>query len=71
VQELRSGSSYLSNSDMRLHFGLGSNPVVDEIEVLWPNGVKERFAGTDTDRFVTLFETQGVSLTSENQAEKH
>jgi len=68
VQELRSGSSYLSNSDMRLHFGLGSSSVADGIEVLWPSGLTERFAATEADRFVTLVETHGVSISPEKPA---
>jgi enediyne biosynthesis protein E4 len=36
VQEVRSGGSYLSQSDLRLHFGLGKEKVIDRIEVQWP-----------------------------------
>jgi hypothetical protein len=56
VQEVRSGSSYLSSSDLRLHFGLGVNTRVDAIDVLWPNGETEEFPGTNVDRFLTLTE---------------
>jgi enediyne biosynthesis protein E4 len=59
VQEVRSGSSYISNNDMRLHFGLGSSERVDAVEVRWPNGVSETFPGIDADRFVTLVEGSG------------
>ena len=38
VDEVRSGSSYSSNNDMRLHFGLGHATSVGSIEVRWPNG---------------------------------
>jgi hypothetical protein len=41
VQQVRSGSSYLSSSDLRLHFGMGANIHVDAIEVRWPNGEQE------------------------------
>jgi enediyne biosynthesis protein E4 len=60
VQEVRSGSSYISNNDMRLHFGLGSSANVDHIEVRWPNGERENFPGGSVDRFVTL--TEGVGM---------
>jgi enediyne biosynthesis protein E4 len=59
VQEVRSGSSYISNNDMRLHFGLGSSSNVSRIEVRWPNGNSEVFPGGGTDRFVTLIEGRG------------
>lgn len=59
VQELRGGSSYLSSSDLRLHFGLGAAAMVDRIDVVWPSGNEERFPGTGADRFVTLVEGTG------------
>ena len=61
VQEVRSGSSYISNNDIRLHFGLGSSKAVDHIEIRWPNGNTESFPGGNADRFVTLIEGRGVS----------
>jgi hypothetical protein len=36
--EVRSGGSYLSQNDLRLHFGLGSSGEVDELVVKWPSG---------------------------------
>jgi len=58
-QEVRSGSSYVSNNDLRLHFGLGSSAAVERIDVLWPSGLEEQFDGSDADRFVTLIEANG------------
>jgi hypothetical protein len=43
VDEVRSGSSYNSSSDLRIHFGLGSDTHIDSIEVRWPNGSTEIF----------------------------
>ena len=62
VQEVRSGSSYISSSDLRLHFGLGSEATVHDILVRWPNGEREVFAGGPSDRFVTLIEGKGRAL---------
>jgi hypothetical protein len=62
VQELRSGASYLSSSDLRLHFGLGSATAVDHIDVLWPSGIEERFLNGPADRYVTLRESSGTLL---------
>ncbi|MBV9437667.1 MAG: CRTAC1 family protein, partial [Acidobacteria bacterium] len=43
VNEVRSGSSYSSSNDMRLHFGLGSAAKIDSLEVRWPTGAVESF----------------------------
>lgn len=59
VDEVRSGSSYNSSSDLRLHFGLRSESAVSGVEVRWPNGKAEMFAMSAVDRIVTLTEGQG------------
>jgi hypothetical protein len=59
VQEVRSGSSYSSSSDLRLHFGLGGQTRVASIEVQWPNGRKEMFDGAAADQFLHLKEGSG------------
>ena len=58
VDEVRSGGSYLSNSDKRLHFGLGTAPHVDWIEVRWPSGATERFPAAEANREIFLTEQQ-------------
>lgn len=58
MQELRSGSSYLSSNDLRLHFGLGKAASIDHIEVAWPSGQIEQFPGGPSDRFVSLVESR-------------
>jgi enediyne biosynthesis protein E4 len=62
TQEVRSGSSYLSNSDLRLHFGLGTAAAVEHVDVFWPSGLEEQFGGFPADRFVTLVESRGTAL---------
>jgi hypothetical protein len=59
VDEVRSGSSYNSSSDLRLHFGLGAEEKVASVEVRWPNGGVETFPIAGVDRMVTLVEGQG------------
>jgi hypothetical protein len=57
---VRSGSSYASQSDMALVFGLGQDPVVNSIEVTWPSGTKQKFANVQPDQFITIDETKGI-----------
>src|SRR6266699_1942420 len=59
VDEVRSGSSYISNNDMRVHFGLGSATKVDWIQVRWPSGLVERFENLSSDSIHTLKEGSG------------
>ena len=56
LAEVRSGGSYLSQSDLSLHFGLGSAAVMDKVEVLWPDGKRQKFLGVAADRFLFLQE---------------
>jgi len=56
IDEVRSGSSYDSNNDMRVHFGLGQTERLDWVEVRWPSGLTENFAGTRVDAMQTLKE---------------
>jgi hypothetical protein len=62
VNEVRSGSSYSSSSDLRLHFGIGPTPVLKEVEVSWPSGLKEVFPAPPIDRISQLTEGQGKPL---------
>ncbi len=56
TDELRSGGSYLSQSDMRLHFGLGTAARADSITVRWPSGEKTVLRDVTADRVVTIRE---------------
>ena len=60
IREVKSGSSYLSQSDMRLHFGLGEASVTDLVEVRWPSGVVDRFEGVKTNQFLRVKEGEGL-----------
>jgi hypothetical protein len=50
----------LSQSDTRVHAGLGDAERYDAIEVTWPGGAKERFPGGAGDRIVTITQGGGV-----------
>lgn len=59
--EVRSGASYLSQNDLRLHFGLGSASRIDLVEVRWPAGKTESFKDVAADKIYTITEGQGIS----------
>jgi hypothetical protein len=56
VDEVRSGSSYISNNDIRVHFGLGSATKIDWVQVRWPSGLLERFENLPVDAIHILKE---------------
>ena len=62
MDEVRSGGSYLSQSDLRLHFGLGDAARINSVEVRWPNGATQTFKDVAADRFYRV--KQGGVLTS-------
>jgi hypothetical protein len=62
IDEVRSGSSYISNSDMRVHFGLGATSRIQSIEVHWPSGLVEQFPDVPVDSIVTVKEGAGEEL---------
>ena len=56
IQEINRGASYLSSHDDRLHFGLGTHPVVDRLEVRWQSGVVQVFEGLPTNQEHVIYE---------------
>ncbi len=50
-RELEPANGFMSESDPRLHFGLGKNPDIQKIEVLWPSGIKQIFKGQALKQF--------------------
>jgi hypothetical protein len=60
AQEVSSQSSYYSHNDLRLHFGMGTSPKADQIEVRWPNGQTETIMGVAVNQFVKIREGVGV-----------
>jgi hypothetical protein len=61
VRDVRAGSSYLTQNDLRLHFGLGDAAIVDRIEVTWPSGRSEVVTGVSANHIVTIQEGRGVA----------
>jgi len=58
--EVRGGASYLSQNDLRLHFGLGKESNLDSVEVQWPSGLVEKFQNVAPDNIYTLVEGKGI-----------
>jgi hypothetical protein len=64
VREIRAGSSYLSQNDLRAHFGLGAATRADRIEVLWPSGRTEIVRNVAANQIVTIGEGRGIVRTA-------
>ncbi len=61
MDEVHSGTSVMSQSDLRLHFGLGQAATVDSIEVIWPTtGKSEKFAHIKSNQILTIREGDGI-----------
>ena len=60
-QMLRSGSSYLSSSELVLTFGLGSHTLADSIEIKWPSGQVDKLSKVAVDEIITVKEGQGIT----------
>jgi hypothetical protein len=63
LRTIAAASSYQSSRDPRAHFGLGDASEVDAIDVRWPDGTDERFAGSGVDRFMLLEKGHGRTMT--------
>ena len=60
TEEIHSGGSYLSQNDLRVHFGLGQALKIDSLEIHWPSGQVETLKDFDADKFYSVLEGQGV-----------
>jgi hypothetical protein len=61
TREVKSGSSYLGQNDLRLHVGLGESARVDRIEVKWPGGRTDTVRDVAANQIVTITEGQGLT----------
>jgi enediyne biosynthesis protein E4 len=59
TDEVRSGGGYISQGDLRLHFGLGGAERIERIEIVWPSGLKEERKDLEADRVLKLEEPKG------------
>jgi hypothetical protein len=61
MDEVHSGTSVMSQSDLRLHFGLGQQETVDLVEVKWPTTQKiEKFINIQANQILTIREGEGI-----------
>jgi len=61
MNEVHSGSSVMSQSDLRLHFGVGKATIADLIEVKWPTTQKvEKFTQVKANQILTIREGSGI-----------
>jgi hypothetical protein len=60
IDEVMSGSSYYSQNDLRLHFGLGRAARVDLLELAWPSGAKETFRDLQANHLFVCHESKGI-----------
>jgi hypothetical protein len=58
--EVRGGASYLSQNDLRLHFGLGNAKQMESVEIRWPNGNVEALQNVAADAIYTVVEGSGI-----------
>jgi enediyne biosynthesis protein E4 len=59
IEERRSGGSYISQNDTRLHFGLDQRSSVASVQVRWPGGAKQQLTNVPANSFITV--TEGES----------
>lgn len=60
TDEIHSGGSYLSQNDLRVHFGLGPAMKIDTVEIHWPSGSVEKLTNLAADQFYSVLEGQGI-----------
>jgi len=61
VRQVRSGSSYLSASDPRLHFGLGASRRSERLEITWPSGLRQHFEDVPVNEVLLIEEGEEIA----------
>jgi hypothetical protein len=70
IDEVRSGGGYISQSDLRIHFGIGKADKVDGLEVHWPSGQVDTMKDVKANQLVYVKEGQGIIKTEPFAASK-
>jgi hypothetical protein len=63
IDEVRSGGSYFSQNDLRVHFGLGKATKVDLLEIRWPSGQVDTVKDVAANQLIVIKEGEGVVRT--------
>jgi hypothetical protein len=61
VRDVKAGSSYLAQNDLRVHFGLGEAQRADRLEIRWPSGTVDTMENIDANQILTVKEGTGVT----------
>ena len=61
IREIKAGSSYLGQSDLRVHVGLGRATQIDRVEIRWPSGATEVIQNVPANQILTVTEGRGVT----------
>jgi hypothetical protein len=64
VREVKSGSSYLGQNDLRVHFGVGETKRIERLEIRWPGGETETLREVAVNQIVTVTEGKGITARS-------
>jgi len=65
TDEVHSGGSYLSQNDLRLHFGLNAASKIDSVEIRWPSGTLDTLKDLAADKFYSVLEGTGIVTADE------
>jgi hypothetical protein len=60
-QTVHSGSSYCSQSELALTFGVGRDSTISAVEVVWPSGTRQRFSNVKVDTHYAIDESAGLT----------
>ena len=60
IDEVRSGGSYYSQNDLRVHFGLGQAKTVKKLEIVWPSGAVDTLQDLVVNQILTIKEGAGI-----------
>ena len=63
IDEVRSGGSYISQNDLRVHFGLGKAEKVDVLEIRWPSGQVDTVKDMKANQLIFVKEGEGIVRT--------
>ena len=63
IDEVRSGGSYISQNDLRVHFGLGKAEKVDVLEIRWPSGQVDTLKDVKANQLIFVKEGAGITRT--------